>query len=252
MRINDNKKNYCPGYDVKILHNNNELEGLYFSSPVMRAMVDLWKEIVFVDATYKLLLNRLILIILSVQDSYGCTKIGAAVLVVKEVTSVLTWIMKCFKEEHNDVTIKTNCFMSDKAANIRKAIKDTFPGMPVLMCRFHAKQAMDREVTTAKMKISTEDRENARKMMFSMVDSYSEDEYTEHFLKFCKSAPEAAREYFLKNWHPSKEEWTRFGMSSKGNLGNTTNNPTESTNGKIKLFCSKLSALVEFLGKFIE
>lgn len=139
--------------------------------------------------------------------------------------------------------------MGDKAAGQRRAVKETFPGVPVLMCLFHTMQTIDREITTRKMQITNDQREKSKDMIIQMLRSYSEEEYSNDLLKFCSEAPEEVFTYFEKNWHRKKDDWTKYGMTSKGNLGNYTNNGEESTNARIKKWGLKLSSLPDFLGE---
>ena len=52
--------------------------------------------------------------------------------------------------------------------------------------------------------------------------------------EFMKTAPQAVRDYFVKNWAGINEEWVMGFKSESGHFFNNTNNRVESLNQKLK------------------
>ncbi|XP_017478407.1 PREDICTED: uncharacterized protein LOC108368138 [Rhagoletis zephyria] len=102
------------GADVSILKNNDEFQGLYFSTEDMRRSYAAWPEIVLIDGTYGLLDCNLTVMVMIVEDSNCSSEIVALGLLAVEDEATLEWFISTFKENNGSVCTKTRCFMNER------------------------------------------------------------------------------------------------------------------------------------------
>ena len=57
-------------------------------------------------------------------------------------------------------------------------------------------------------------------------------------------------DYFMENWDSIKEQWVMFYKGQSFNLGEPTNNRTESTFRHAKNVCTKYASLMQFFNEF--
>ncbi|KAH0535040.1 hypothetical protein KQX54_012372 [Cotesia glomerata] len=69
-------------------------------------------------------------------------------------------------------------------------------------------------------------------LLDKLAKSDSAEKYDKLYQIFCKEVPQPVLQYFNRNWHNIKSEWTVFSMV-EGNLYNPTYNRLESLNGKL-------------------
>ena len=68
-----------------------------------------------------------------------------------------------------------------------------------------------------------------------MAYATNEVKYTELYSRFKTCDPAAVIDYFNKQWHPIRKQWTMGMKYSTGNFLNATNNRLESLNAKLNL-----------------
>lgn len=215
----------------------------------MKKSMRAWPEINFLDGTYKLFDNGLILSIIMVEDSNGQSNFGAIGLLASETEPVVHWFLETFKKDNQEACQNIKCFMADKDFVSRRALKKLFPGVPVYICIFHTLQAMKRAITKESMGLKTEDIKTAIALMKKLAYSTSEEQYFKNYEKLQTAVGKNVLDYFNKNWHCIRSEWTVYSMINS-NFLNYTNNRLESLNGKIKQVIRKLSSLMDFLRSF--
>jgi len=88
----------------------------------MKASFRSYPEIVFIDATYKLLNLQLPVYIILCEDSNGQSEVAAVCLLVTEDKSSMTWMLDAFKNL-NECWSKIRVVMADKDVGERDAIK---------------------------------------------------------------------------------------------------------------------------------
>ena len=213
----------------------------------MRITVDAWPEIVLLDGTHKLLLNGFVLLLLLVKDSNGISQIGGVALLKYETANAIAWVLKLFKAEHE--RIKISCFMSDKSKAQMKALAAIFPGIVVYLCSFHTIQTFDREITCEKLGIDINEKSLSINLLHKLIYSKSQEEYNRFHKELKDSCPKSVVHYFNKNWDPIQKQWSIFGMTN-ANLGNFTNNGTESLNARIKGHTDLYLSLLIFFQRF--
>lgn len=139
--------------------------------------------------------------------------------------------------------------MGDKDLLERDVLKEMFVNVPVYICLFHTFRTFSRQITPEHMRISREEKNLSLRILQQLAYSGSEEQYQERYATFCESVPLSVIEYFQKNWHPIRDEWTCYSMVH-GNLQNRTNNRLEATNSTIKQVIQKNSSLVAFVDGF--
>ncbi|XP_043267667.1 uncharacterized protein [Venturia canescens] len=212
----------------------------------MKNSMSAWPDIVFIDGTYMLLKTRLTVMLLVVEDGNGLTEVVGVGLLANENRPTFEWFLRTFKDANTEACSRIRSIMGDKDLLERDVLKEVFSGVPVYICRFHTLRTFKRAIST---EIAGTKKVECLKLLERMVYSSSEDEYDKLYTQFREIAPDQVLNYFVKNWHEIREDWTAYSMTD-GNLKNMTNKRLESMNGKIKQVVQKNSSLVEFINKF--
>lgn len=210
-----------------------------------------WPEIVFIDGTYKLTNNNLTTMILLVEDGNGRGQVAGVGLLATEERDVLTWMLEVFKKGNGEACNKIKCFMSDKDLTERNVLKELFPVVPTYICIFHTLKTFKKIINSSSMNLTSDEKITAATILEKLVYSPSEEIYNKLYNQFCQIGSLQLVEYFNKNWHNIKEDWSMYSLI-KHNLGNTTNNRIESVNGKIKQVVEKNSPMTIMIKDFFE
>ena len=238
---------YNAGATVEVLVNEKEeLLGIYFQDEEMKQIFRAYPELVCIDATYKLLELRFPLYILLIEDGNGQSELIAGFLLLEETEVSFTKMMSIFKK-HNPSWESTRVLMSDKDLTEREVLATLFPSADLLICSF---RSFRREVVVEKMGITSAQRNTSLEMLQQLAYATSEEKYQDLYSRFCACVPSTVVEYFNKNWHPIRQQWTMGMKYSTGNFLNGTNNRLESINQKLKSVISRYSSLEEFVDKF--
>jgi len=215
----------------------------------MKEAFQAYPELIFLDATYKLLELGLPVYIMLCEDSNGQSEIIAVCFLVKEDADSMKWMVDAFKK-HNVECKNTRVVMADKDISERDVIKQCLPSVAVLICLFHTLRSFRREVTCEKMGITSGQRTLCLELMQKLVHASSVAEYDSLYTQFRSDAPKEVVSYFDTNWHPIRSEWALGMKFVGGSFLNSTNNRLESINGKLKQVISKHSSLEEFVKHF--
>ena len=111
-------------------------KGLFFQDKYMRQDFQAYLELLFLDATYKLLDLRLPFYLMLVEDSNGESEIVSVCILTSEDSESIQWMVDIFKK-HNTNCNKTRVVMADKDIKERDVVKKCFPEANVLICLFH-------------------------------------------------------------------------------------------------------------------
>ena len=225
---------------------NNTLQGLYFQDQSMIDTFHSYPEILFVDATYKLLELSLPLYLFMCEDSNGSSEIVAAAFLVKEDTTGIQWMVETFKQHNLNWTL-TRLLMADKDMGERNVFKRCFPNATMLVCLFHTLRTFRRELACNKIGITQQQRELCLDLLQKIAHSVNEDEYELLYRQFKESSPKEVALYYDEHWHPIRREWVLGYQARSGSFMNTTNNRLESINGKLKQVINRHSSLEEFV-----
>ena len=232
-----------------ITSDSNVLKGIYFQDQEMKDIFAAYPEFVCIDATYKLLELRFPVYILLVEDGNRLSEIAAVFLMPEETEESMSHMIESFKKE-NPKWESIRVLMGDKDLSQRDVLARRFPLAALQICLFHTFRSFRREITTEKMGITSGQRNLSLELLQQLAYCTSAEKYQEIYFRLCNSVPSTVLEYFNKNWHPIKEQWTMGMKYNSGNFLNTTNNRLESLNAKLKSVVSKYSSLEAFIESF--
>ena len=103
---------------------------MFFQDKQMKDAFSAYPELIFLDATYKLLQLGLPTYIMLCEDSNGQSEVFAVCLLVTEDASSMTWMMDTFKKCNSDWE-KVHVVMADKDIGERDVIKKCLPNVSV-------------------------------------------------------------------------------------------------------------------------
>ena len=124
-------------------------KGCFFQDGQMKEAFHAYPEIVFIDATYKLLELGLPTYLTLSEDSNGQSEITSVCLLVSEDAESMKWMIDVFKK-HNSEWTRIRVVMGDKDIGEQDVIKQCFPNSSVLICLFHTLRSFRREITCEK------------------------------------------------------------------------------------------------------
>lgn len=112
--------------DIEILKDQIIFKELYFQDLEMKNCLKAYPDIIFLDATYKLLNCRAPVYFVVIIDARSLNELVAVGILVDETKDVLSWFINTFKK-HNVITeSKTKVFITDKDIVKRKVLKKYF------------------------------------------------------------------------------------------------------------------------------
>ncbi|KAH9380741.1 hypothetical protein HPB48_008877 [Haemaphysalis longicornis] len=118
---------------------NNELKALFLQDETTKKSFGDHPEIIFIDATYKLLETRMSCFLVIVEDGNGDSKIVAAGLFATEEGDALWWFFDVFKEL-NPNWDAIQIVMADKDWKERKVVTELLSQASLHICAFHTLQ----------------------------------------------------------------------------------------------------------------
>lgn len=223
--------------------------GLFFQD---QSMVDTFKaypEMLFVDATYKLLDLGIPVFLFLCKDSNGNSEIVSVCLLVNEDLESLKWMIETFKQ-NNSKWVDIRIVMSDKDIKEREVFANCLPNARLLICLFHTLRSFRREISSDRLGIKKSERIFCLEQIQKMVYATTDEEYDQLYQSFKESVLQEVLEYFDKNWHPIRHEWVLGIKARSGSFLNNTNNRLESINSKLKQVINRHSSLEEFIHNF--
>ena len=215
----------------------------------MKDSFSAYPELIFVDATYKLLNLGIPTYLVLCEDSNGQSEIVAVCLLVSEDAESIDWMFSVFKK-CNDKWKDIRVVMADKDIKERDVIKKYLPQVAVLICLFHTLRTFRREISCEKLGISSGQRVSCLEFVQKMAYASTEAEYEKIYQHFQQAAPKEVLEYFNEGWHSIRDEWVLGLKSAHGSFLNATNNRLESINGKLKQVINYHSTLEDFIDNF--
>ena len=149
---------------------DNEFCGIFVQDVDMRDTFAAFPEILFVDATYKLLELLFPVYVFACEDSNGSTEIAGMGLLMTEDAASVRWLMEKFIER-NPESAKTRIVMADKDINERDIIKELLPEAQILICLFHTLKSFRKELSMENMKINLAQRNSSLEFIQQMAYS---------------------------------------------------------------------------------
>ncbi|KAL1429649.1 hypothetical protein MTO96_015917 [Rhipicephalus appendiculatus] len=228
---------------------NNDLRAIFFQDEGMKRSFSNYPEIIFIDATYKLLETRMSCFLVIVEDGNGESEIVAVGLFSTEDGDTLKWFFEVFTAVNGKWdSIKVT--MADKDIKERHVVREVLPKSSLQICEFHTLRTFRRELSLQKMDISKAQQETALEILQRMVYAKNEDEYLSLYETLKESSPKQVVQYFESNWHSIYKEWTMGMKWLNGNFLNSTNNRAENINAKLKSIVDRHSSLENFVKSF--
>ena len=138
--------------------------------------------------------------------------------------------------------------MVDKDLNEISRLREAYPDVSVLLCRFHVLKAFKSGISAH---ASTDNRDSIADIKEEMV--YSRDE------EVCEKCKEKLQDldgdfftYFCSSWDPMKTSWAGCFTLYRTHDGHFTNNMVESHNQKIKKAVKRFSSVPSLVTELIK
>lgn len=167
------------GACVKVVHDTGKaLQGIFFQDGRMQSIFKAFPEILLFDGTYRLNNRRMPLVTLLAIDGNGESQIVGLFLVVSENLEIFTTMFREFKKE-NENWDKIEVVLTDKAMVNLSVVANELPGAAHQLCIFHVKQNFNREITTVKRQITSDEKKACLDIVNKMLYSGNQTEYDE-------------------------------------------------------------------------
>lgn len=140
-----------------------------------------------------------------VVDGNGESEIVGLMLTADEQKKTIKKMMTFFKT-NNPSWQHMNCIMADKDMTERQVLQEELPEAGLLICLFHTMRSFRREVTTEKMGLTSDERQQVLELLQSIVYAKSEYEYSKWYQQLMSTSFSAVKDYFNENWHATHEE----------------------------------------------
>ena len=245
------KENY-PALELEyVVDDEKTLKGLFVQDPQMKSSFEKYPEVVCFDATYKTNDIDMPFYAILAIDGNGASQIVCGFLVSDEGEDSIRQMIKIFKKR-NSKWNEIKVFITDKDMTERVVIKQEIPQASLQLCLFHVMRSFRREVTIEKMEISKVERDASKKLIVNITYARNERDYNKQFEKLCQEMPPGVLDYYMKNWHPIKNEWVEGLKHQFFNLCESTNNRIESFFSNLKKHLGDFNSLKKFIDGFIS
>ncbi len=238
------------GAAVKVLECDNELQAVCWQTNEMLDKYRRYGEVLFVDTTYKLNIERFPLLVFLVEDGVGCGIPVLFAFVKNETSNILTSIVEWFCSQ-NDGSI-TRVVIVDKDLTLLSALQKLFKDSNVLLCHFHVLKYIRKKIIS--LNVSSDVKSELLQCVFKMTYANTDAEYDtayKHLLNE-QTIPDSFKTYFTDNWHSCKSLWCTADRKNLLTLGNNTNNRIENFNKQLKRIVKPSMHLSESLRILIE
>ena len=136
-----------------LIKEGDQFQGIFIQDREMQQVFSAYPEILFIDATYKLLELRFPVYVVLVEDGNGQSEIAALFLLMEETEESISCMVEAFKK-HNSDWKSVRVIMSDMDMSERSVFAAAFPEAHLLICLFHTFRTFRREVVVGKMGIT--------------------------------------------------------------------------------------------------
>ncbi|XP_067866046.1 zinc finger SWIM domain-containing protein 3 [Heterodontus francisci] len=219
-----------------------------FMTPAMKAYMQAFPELLFMDGTYKMNKCGYPLYQVMVQDNVGRGRAVFYAMVRNETAQMLDEIVGVFVDFMGSSACRVRSAIVDKDINEINAIRKHLPAATVLLCQFHMMQSMRRKISS--YPLNSELRDQLFMICKEMVHAPLEEKLTSCVERIGHLYP-SLQDYLLTNWIPQKEMWAACSHGKVLTFGNNTNNRIESENGKIKHLLHSSSSMKECISALI-
>ena len=133
-----------------LVGDENVLQGLVFQDPAMKSYLNSFPEVLFIDATYKLLEIRVPIYLTLCEDSMGNSEVVLVGMLTVEDEESLIWMFNTLCARNTRMN-SARVILTDKDLTERKVLRKVFPYSRLLLCLFHTLRTFRREVMCEKM-----------------------------------------------------------------------------------------------------
>ncbi|XP_065655225.1 uncharacterized protein LOC136081629 [Hydra vulgaris] len=203
----------------------------------------MFPEVLMIDCTYCTNKLRMPLFTLLVEDGNGTGQAVGYAFIAQETENTLQDVFSEIELILNLDQVKV--VILDKDLKEISAVSKVMPSAEIQLCKFHVLQAFYRFLN--KQALASIEKENLKRIFQSLVYAKSKKLFDTNLGHLATVAPDVVMVYYNKNWglpHQVKY-WAYYETMKHVNLGNTTNNRSESHNQKIKNILSRKMSLAE-------
>ena len=111
------------GSSILITELNSMVETIFFQTECMKKMYQEYPEILFIDSTYKINQNRMVLMVMMIMDGNGESGLAALSFLKSESEDCTRAALESFKKVSGNFCNETKTIMADKDMGIRKAFQ---------------------------------------------------------------------------------------------------------------------------------
>lgn len=211
----------------------------------MAQIFEKYPELMLYDATYKMNNVNMPLITQLCVDGNGETEI-CSIFFARSESCLSVGAMVDIFQSFNPGWKNTKVILGDKDFADRGIYAEKYPNAILQICLYHVLVTFNREVTTTKRNITTQQRVKALEILQRLAYAESNESYESIYSELLELKLEEVIAYYNKNWHNIRDEWTQFGRNAYANFLNSTNNRTESINQKFKIVSNRHANLLSF------
>ncbi|OQV14453.1 hypothetical protein BV898_11295 [Hypsibius exemplaris] len=182
-------------------------------------------EVLFMDGTYRVNIERYYLWSCVVMDKYGTGQCVALAFLENETDQNMR---QFFNLLHESVTDITKVLFVDKDLKNLRTLDEVFKLLSVLICTFHAFKAV--KTVIARQQIDSDAKWTLFRLFKKVTYRLSTatfEENEQELLAFCDEECEEFAEYYTDNWSNCVDRWAICHRIDLQTLGNNTNNRVE-------------------------
>ncbi|CAF1023307.1 unnamed protein product [Brachionus calyciflorus] len=238
--------------ELKLTMNSENVETIldciFIQLNSMKQWYKNYPEIIHIDTTFNLNLEKFDLLTMLAQDSNLKGVPIAYCFIRSETNENLNWIYSTFSK-YNDI-IKNKVIMVDKDLSNIDILERVFICSRILLCTFHALKYIKTKINAEKVEMKKKEKIMGifRKILYSETEA-SADKYT---IKLKNNTSDEFNKYFEKNWLNCKQMWMKFYRSNLSNFDTDTNNHIESFHALVKKRLSRTKHLSESIESLIH
>ncbi|KAE9214874.1 hypothetical protein PF004_g14923 [Phytophthora fragariae] len=225
----------------------NVVECIIIQSSHMRAMFELFPEVVLIDATHDTNASNYKLFSFMIHDAMGKGQHVQHCLIENERKETLRIACRQFKEgcpNYDSIVV----IMIDKDFTELAVLQEEFPGARILLCHFHVVKYLQEEVAKEKYNLDAWTKNEMKRLIQLLVGAPTEVAYANIIttMKMVLRTDEKKKLWFSdfdKNWTKYKERWSSAYRGNVPHMGNHTNNRLESSWQKLKTLVNRSTTL---------
>jgi hypothetical protein len=214
-----------------VMTDDNDLQCIYIQTDRMKNWYHQYPEILHIDSTFSINLEKFQLISILAQDNNLRGVPVAYCLMNTDTKENLNFFYENFLK-HNNVT-KTNAIIIDKDLTNIDLLSQFFNNVQLLLCTFHVLKYVKLKIQ--KLQVDHSCREVLMELFNKVLYSRDEASMTQSIQKLLDQSPDDFTKYLQDNWFNRKDMWVTFYRKTLINFDTDTNNHIESFHNLLKL-----------------